>query len=117
MSSQEECKTVAVTQTATQRLNRYLEKFTVWIVGIVISLGGFVWNKMDTQVNHLEEKVAILFQDKVSRSELKEEMSLIRQHIDRNNVEMLSRQEQTRSDILSRLELILKFTGNNNNNK
>jgi len=98
-------------QTATQRLNKYLEKFAVWVVGIVISLGGFVWNKMDTQVNHLEEKVAILFQDKVSRSELKEEMALIRQHIDRNNVEMLSRQEQTRSDILSRLELILKFTG------
>ena len=101
-------------QTATQRLNKYIEKMLVWIVGIVISLGGFVWNKMDTQVDHLEEKVAILFQDKVSRSELKEEMALIRQHIDRNNVEMLSRQEQTRSDILSRLELILKFTGNPN---
>ena len=116
MERQMECNTGG-SPTATQRLNKYVEKMLVWIVGVVISLGGFVWNKMDTQVNHLEEKVAILFQDKVSRSELKEEMSLIRQHIDRNNVEMLSRQEQTRSDILSRLELILKFTGNTGSSK
>lgn len=97
--------------TASKRINRYVEKFAVWILGFVIALGVGVWNRMEAKVGTLEDRVAVLFQDKVSRQELKDEMSLVRQQIDRSNIELISRQEQMKGDILSRLELILKFTG------
>ena len=106
--AQEVCKS----ETATHRINRYVEKFAIWIVGIVISISVAVWNKAEARIDILEERVAFLYQDKVSRQELKDEMSLLRQQIDRSNAEVARGQEQLRSDILSRLELILKFTGN-----
>lgn len=109
---QEACKG----ETATQRINRYVEKFAVWILGIVISISVAVWNKTEARIDSLEDKVTVLFQEKVSRQELKDEMSLVRQQIDKVYTEVSRGQEQLRTDILSRLELIIKFTGNNNMN-
>lgn len=84
--------------TTSARMNKWVEKFSVWIVGILVSVGGFMWSSMDTRMNTLEDKVSFLYQDKVSRAELKEEMTLLR-----------VQSEQNKNDILARLELIIKL--------
>ncbi|MCK9530388.1 MAG: hypothetical protein M0R77_07480 [Gammaproteobacteria bacterium] len=91
------------------RINKFVEKFAVWIIGALFSLGVAGWNKMDSDIDRLEERVAFLYQDKVSRQELKDEMFLLRTQIERDNQDMRRGQEQLRGDILSRLELILKL--------
>lgn len=109
MERQDNCNQ-STGETASKRINRYLEKFAVWIVGIVIALGSWAWNGMDARVTKVEDRVAFLYQDKVSRQELKDEMALIRQSMDKGNLELISRQDQMKQDIISRLELIIKFS-------
>lgn len=85
-------------QPTAQRINKFIEKFSVWIVSILISIGGYMYTKIDDKLETLEERVAYLYQDKVSRQELKEEMSLLR-----------NSQNQMKDDIVQRLELILRM--------
>ena len=91
-------ETCSVDNSTSARMNKWVEKFSVWIVGILVSIGGFLWTNMDTRINSLEDKVSFLYQDKVSRAELKEEMKLLR-----------AQSEQNKNDILARLELIIKL--------
>jgi len=58
---------------------------------------------MDTEVDALQEKVAFLYQDKVSRQELKDEMFLVRNQIEKDY-------QQLRGEILGRLDFILKLS-------
>lgn len=88
---------------ATQKINRFIEKFAVWIVTILISIGGTMYTKMDNKIEVLEERVAILFQSKVSREELREEMALLR-----------NSQALMKDDIIQRLELIMRMLPNRN---
>lgn len=81
-----------------QRINKWVEKFAVYIVGVLISIGGFFYTKMDNKVEVLQERVSHLYQDKVSRQELRDEMGLLR-----------SSQNQMKDDIIQRLELILRM--------
>ena len=88
---------------ATQKINRFIEKFAVWIVTILISIGGTMYTKMDNKIEVLEERVAILFQSKVSREELREEMALLR-----------NSQALMKDDIIQRLELIMRMLPSRN---
>lgn len=97
-------------ESATSKLNRWTEKFLFYIVGAVLSIGGAVYNKVDNRVQTLEEKVSYLNQDKVSRQELKEEMSLIRIQIDRGNRDTAERQDKMERGIIERLELIMRLS-------
>lgn|SRR5690606_31140849 len=88
---------------ANSRINKFIEKSLIWIIGAVFSIGVAAWNKMDTEVDALQEKVAFLYQDKVSRQELKDEMFLIRNQIEKDY-------QQLRGEILGRLDFILKLS-------
>lgn len=81
-----------------QKINKFVEKFAVWIVTILVSIGGAMYTKMDNKIDGLEDKVAVLFQDKVSRAELREEMTLLR-----------NSQALMKDDIIQRLELIMRM--------
>lgn len=87
---------------ANSRINKFVEKFSVYIIGVLLSLGIAGWNKIDTDIDKINDRVSFLYQDKISRQELKDEMFLVRSQIERDN-------QQLRTDILSRLELILKL--------
>lgn len=100
--------------TINEKLVKFLSKFSYWIVGLLLSISIAMWNTTQNRIDSLENKVTVLFQEKVGRPELKEEMSLVRQQIDKMYTEVARGQEQLRGDILSRLELIIRFTGNNN---
>lgn len=88
---------------ANSRINKFIEKSLIWIIGAVFSIGVAAWNKMDTEVDALQEKVAFLYQDKVSRQELKDEMFLVRNQIEKDY-------QQLRGEILGRLDFILKLS-------
>lgn len=96
------CSSSGAQSSANSRINKFVEKFAVYIIGVLFSISLIGWNKMDADIDRLEERVATLFQEKVSRQELKDEMFLVRNQIERDN-------QQLRTDILSRLELILKL--------
>lgn len=85
-------------ETAHQKINRWIEKFAVYIAMVLVSIGSFMYTKMDDKIEMLEDRVAVLYQNKVSRTELREEMALIR-----------TSQAQMKDDIIQRLELIIRM--------
>lgn len=89
--------------TASTKINRFIEKFAVWIITILVSAGGSLYTKMDNKIDVLEDRVAVLFQSKVSREELREEMALLR-----------NSQSQMKDDIIQRLELIMRMLPSRN---
>lgn len=91
--------------TAAQKINKFIEKFAVWIVTILISIGGTMYTKMDNKIEVLEDRVSHLYQDKVSRAELREEMALLR-----------NSQALMKDDIIQRLELIMRMLPSRNTN-
>lgn len=101
--------TEKVNETATAKLNRWTEKFLFWILSAVLTIGGTVYNKMDTRILTLEEKVNYLNQDKVSRQELKEEMSLLRAQIERGSRDAVEQQAAMKKEIIERLDLIMRL--------
>lgn len=90
-------------ESTTHKINRFIEKFAVWIVTILVSIGGTMYTKMDNKIEALEDRVAVLFQSKVSREELREEMALLR-----------NSQSQMKDDIIQRLELIMRMLPSRN---
>lgn len=90
-------------ESTTHKINRFIEKFAVWIVTILVSIGGTMYTKMDNKIEVLEDRVAVLFQSKVSREELREEMTLLR-----------NSQALMKDDIIQRLELIMRMLPNRN---
>lgn len=98
------------TSNVTTKINKWVEKFAIWLVGILISVGSFLYTQMDTRIDKVEERVAYLSQDKVGRQELREEVTQIRVLIDRMSQEQMRMTESMKSEILDRLELILRFS-------
>ena len=84
-------------------MNKFLEKTGIWLAGIAVSVAGYFWTGVTNRIQVVEDRVSHLYQDKVSRQELKEEMAIIR-----------SQNEQNKQDIISRLELILKMYAKDN---
>lgn len=85
-------------ESTTHKINKFIEKFAVWIVTILVSIGGTMYTKIDNKIEMLEDRVAHLYQDKVSRAELREEMALLRHN-----------QTLMKDDIIQRLELIMRM--------
>lgn len=97
-------------ETTTEKINKFLSKFAMWVVGIVLSLGGVLYSNMHTQVVTLEGKVSFLYQDKVGREELKYELGKVGDQINRGNQALSTSQDKMKNEILERLELILRFS-------
>lgn len=92
------------------KINKWVEKFAVWLVGILVSIGGFMYTQMDSRVDKIEERVSYLYQDKVSRQELREEVGQLKVQIDRFGKDQAERTELMKNEILGRIDLILRFT-------
>lgn len=79
---------------ANSRINQYWEKFGIWACTAMVGFGLLVFQDQRAQIEKLEERVNFLYQDKVSKAELKEEINRI-----------LIAQEASKSDIIARMEL------------
>lgn len=93
---------------ATKRINKFVERFLWWIIGVVVMILGGLYNAAVDRITVTEERVSFLYQDKVSRAELREVAEGLRIQNDSNKKEILSQQEGLKQDILSRLDLILR---------
>ena len=78
-------------------LSPYWERFSIWSCGAIIALLCIGYNDMRTKVEGLDERVQILFLEKVSKQEMKEVEQRIMQRIEAGN-----------ADILARLDLYFK---------
>jgi hypothetical protein len=76
------------------RINSYWEKFGTWACTAMLGFGLLVFQDQRAQVSKLEEKVNFLYQDKVSKADLREEINKI-----------LQAQEASKTDIIARMEL------------
>lgn len=79
---------------ANTRLNNYIERFGVWACSIIMGFGLMTYQDLKAQTDKLEEKVNFLYQDKVSKAELREEINRI-----------VKAQEAAKTDIIARMEL------------
>ena len=96
-------------QNASNKINSFVEKFSVWIVSIVVALLWFLYTTAIDRVSTLESRVSLLAQEKVSRAELKTITDELRQQNIETKRDIISQQETMKSDILSRLDYILKI--------
>ena len=78
-------------------LSPYWEKFSIWAAGAIIALLCIGFQDQRTKVERLDERVQILFLEKVSKQEMKE----VEQRI-------MSRIEAGNADILARIDLLIK---------
>jgi hypothetical protein len=78
------------------RINNYWEKFGLWACGAIITLLVIGYQDQKSKVDKLEEKVQILYQEKVSKNELKD----VEQRL-------MTRIEAGNADILARIDLII----------
>ena len=93
---------------ATRKINHFVEKFAWWIVGIVVTMLTMVYNNTTDRIGNTEEKVAFLYQDKISRAEFREVTKELQIQAARDKKDILDQQKSMKSDILSRLDLILR---------
>jgi hypothetical protein len=78
------------------RLASYWERFGLWACGAIIALLVIGYQDQKSKVDKLEEKVQILYQEKVSKNELKD----VEQRL-------MTRIEAGNADILARIDLII----------
>lgn len=95
--------------TFTEKVNTFLSKFSYWIVGIVIAIGASVYNHSIDRLDSVEKQVQILFQDKVSRVELKEVSEKMSREVFNLKSDFTSQQNEMKSDILGRLDYMLRL--------
>lgn len=79
----------------------YWERFSIWACGAIIALLCIGYQDQRTRVDKMEERVQTLYMDKVSKNELKDVEARI-----------MSRIEAGNSDILSRIDLLIKASRN-----
>lgn len=96
------------------------DKFEAWwqemqgkIVGttiaIILSIGGMLYSDTRQDIKSLEERVAFLYVDKVSRQELKEELNQLRMQNDANKSDIIARQDILRNDVLQRIDMLSTY--------
>lgn len=95
--------------TLTKKINGLIERFSWFIVTIIITILGGLYTTTIERISNTEEKVSFLMQDKVSRAELREVATDLRIQSDKNKSEILQQQSDMKGDILARLDLILKI--------
>lgn len=95
--------------TFTKKVNKFLSKFSYWIVGIVIAIGASVYNQSMERLESVERQVQILFQEKASREELKEAINQRSGEMLNLKTDFTRQQNEMKSDILGRLDYMLRL--------
>lgn len=89
-----------------KRLTQISGKVIAIAVSIFISIGAVLYNDFNSRIGVLENRVSGLVYDKVSRSELKEDLHQLRLQNEANKLDIIARQEAMKEDILDRLQML-----------
>lgn len=95
--------------TFTKKVNTFLSKFSYWIVGLVIAIGASVYNQSVERLESVERQVQILFQEKVSKEELKEVSEKMSREVFNLKTDFTRQQNEMKTDILGRLDYMLRL--------
>lgn len=91
-------------------LNRKLVGISSKVIAIaatvLMSLATMLYNDNKNRIEILEGRVSALVYDKVSRSELREDLHQLRMQNEANKADIIARQESMKRDILDRLKLV-----------
>lgn len=88
-------------------LNNIYTKILAFAVTAILTLTGMLYKDTRDKIDMLEGRVAVLFQDKVSRAEFKEELNQLRLQNESNKIDIINRQESVKNDILARIDFIM----------
>lgn len=88
------------------KLNHISGKVLAVLFTILLSISAMLYSDGTNRITILEDRVSNLVYDKVSRSELKDDLNQLRLQNERNKSDILARQESMKEDILARLELM-----------
>lgn len=108
--SQNKEESCSKTDTLNERINRFVSKFLWWLVGVVVMIMGGIYNNTNERITSMEDKVSFLYQDKVSRAELREVTNDFRSQNEVMKAEIMAQQYETKKDILARLDFLLRLT-------
>lgn len=93
----------------TKKVNQFLSKFSYWIVGIVVAILGSIYTATVERIEAAEQKIQYLYQDKVSKEELRVVTQDINEKVDSIKYDIMQQQSAMKSDILSRLDYLLRI--------
>lgn len=81
-------------------------------MSLVFSFVGMLYSDMKTRISVLEDRVSFLYQDKLSRSEFKEEFKGLREEIAASRADSAARLDATRTDIVERINMLIDYNNN-----
>lgn len=102
-------KAIATDHAITNKVNMFLSKFSYWIIGIVIAILGSIYTATIERISQAEQKIQYLYQDKVSKEELRVVTQDINEKVDSIKYDIMQQQSAMKSDILSRLDYLLRI--------
>jgi hypothetical protein len=85
------------------------DKIIAGTIAIILGIGAMIYTDMKQRVYILEDKVAFLYNDKVSKAEFKEEMTQLRLQNDANKSDIIARQDALKNDILQRMDMLNEY--------
>lgn len=83
---------------ANDKINRWTERLIALLITIIICVVSTMYYEQRRRIETLETNVSFLYQDKVSKADLREEIERIRIQNDAN-----------KSDIISRIDFLIRY--------
>lgn len=93
-------------------INSGYMKVVAVVVSLIFSFIGMLYSDMKTRISVLEDRVSFLYQDKLSRSEFKEEFKVLREEITASRRDSAERIDATRTDIVERINMLIDYNNN-----
>jgi len=84
------------------RLGGLVEKVAIWLIGALVSVSCYLYIGTQDRINEIDTKVTFLYQDKVSKTDLREEINRLHAQIHHQN-------ESNKSDIIARIDMLTRF--------
>ena len=76
---------------ANSRINAVWEKFAIWACSAIIALLVIGYQDQKSKVDKMEERIQFIYNDKVSKNELKDVEARIMNRIEAGNADILAR--------------------------
>lgn len=95
-------------QTDNSRVQTLFEKGAVYLLGAVLSLVIWSFQEQIKRVEELESKVILIDKVKVDRADLREVEDRLNKKMEGVQATLISRQEMSENNILSRLDFYIK---------
>lgn len=107
------CSDKSTSQNTMRVVNEKFEKVSGKVisvgVSVFIAIMGMLYSDMKTRVETIEGRITHLYQDKISREEVRQQFVEIKKEMSEGRAEQMRNMNALRQDILDRLDYLFKF--------